>query len=97
MLTGGEQRESEESLGGVAQKPVHGTGPALAPLDMSKSLFNATPRDGDAVGLLVDAIPQEGVCHHTLPSTFLLLSFLVFRFMQSSLSDVINVQCYLGW
>jgi hypothetical protein len=28
---------------------------------MSKSRFNATLRDGDAVGLTVDAIPLEGV------------------------------------
>ena len=34
------------------------TGPALAPICMSKSLFNATLRDGQADGLSVDAIPS---------------------------------------
>lgn len=61
ILGGGEQCERGKSPGGVAQNPANGTGPALAPIGMSKSRFNATLRNGYAVGLLVDAIPLEGV------------------------------------
>lgn len=61
MLAGVEQREREKSLRGVAQNPVHGNGPALAPTGMSKSRFNATLCNGNAVGLTVDVIPLEGV------------------------------------
>jgi hypothetical protein len=51
----------EETLRAWMQESVRRTGPALAPFCMSISRFNATLRDGDAVGLRVDAIPKEGV------------------------------------
>jgi hypothetical protein len=50
-----------ETHGTVGRESVRRTGPALAPIRMSKSRFNVTLRDGQSVGLQVEAIPQEGV------------------------------------
>lgn len=51
----------KELLKGAPQEAAPGRGLALTPIPTSQSRFNAALRNGFAVGLLVDAIPQEGV------------------------------------
>ena len=48
----------EEPLGVAGLESAHEMGLALKPIQMFKSRFNATLRDGQAVGLPVDAFPS---------------------------------------
>lgn len=51
----------KEMHGTTTGESVRRAGQAQLPIRMSNSRFNATPRNVQAVGLPVDAIPPEGV------------------------------------